>query len=163
MHRDLKPENIAFDDDLNFKLLDFGMASQKNIDHLTDVVGTLQYMPPEVRKAKSYSGSKADIFSLGAILFTVVTGFPPFEEAKKSDLFFSQLIAGQNDKFFELLQLEHLSPDFKSLISEMLAFEASERPSIDKIRSHPWMREKAITIEITCSESPQKFTKIKKL
>jgi len=48
-HRDIKLENMLLDDEMNLKLLDFGLASQKNIEALTAMVGTDQYMPPEIR------------------------------------------------------------------------------------------------------------------
>ena len=68
-HRDIKLENIGIDNDLKIKLLDFGLASQRNIDHLTDSVGSPHYMAPEVHQNEAYRGQAADFFSVGVILF----------------------------------------------------------------------------------------------
>lgn len=56
-HRDIKLENIGIDSNLNIKLLDFGLASQKSIEEFSELVGTDQYMAPEIREGKSYKGS----------------------------------------------------------------------------------------------------------
>ena len=80
-HRDIKLENIGIDNELKIKLLDFGLASQRNIDNLTDSVGSRQYMAPEVHQNEAHSGEIADFFSVGVILFQIVTGHSPFESA----------------------------------------------------------------------------------
>ena len=158
VHRDLKFENIALDTELNLKLLDFGLASRSNIDSLTDMVGSILYMSPEIHEGNTYSGTKADLFSVGVILYQIVTGKSPFSEASKEDLFYSQLVEGQIENFFQMKEVEHLSSGFKDLITRLLAYDPSERPTIDEIRSHSWMREKTIQIEIQPSDKLQKFS-----
>ena len=79
------------------KLIDFGMASQKNNNSLTMKCGTLQYMAPEILTDNSYQGDKADLFAVGVILFMIVSGRPPYvSKASKEDLYFSQLFRGNN-------------------------------------------------------------------
>ena len=78
VHRDLKLENLLVDQDMNIKFVDFGFATNKNIDSLTEFRGTQSYMAPEIRKGEIYDGRSTDIFSMGVILFTLVIGYFPF-------------------------------------------------------------------------------------
>ena len=71
-HRDIKLENMLVDDELNLKLLDFGLASQRNIECLCDQVGTNEYMAPEIREGKVYRGTEVDLFSVGVIVYQLV-------------------------------------------------------------------------------------------
>jgi len=81
VHQDLKTENILIDSDLNLKVADFGFACNKSINQLHCFKGTKTYMAPEIKERKTYDGTKTDIFSLGMILFIIVTGTLPFLEA----------------------------------------------------------------------------------
>ena len=59
-------------------------------------------MAPEVHKNEAHRGQTADFFSVGVILFQIVTGHSPFESAQQQDLYYSQIVTGQTDTFFEL-------------------------------------------------------------
>ena len=83
VHRDLKPENIMVDPEDRIKLIDFGIAGQSGARRLTfgklsQVMGTPDYISPEQVKGKRGDG-RSDIYALGAILYEMLTGKPPFQ------------------------------------------------------------------------------------
>ena len=82
VHRDLKPENIMVDDHDNIKLIDFGIASDAAARRLTyanftAAIGTPNYISPEQVKGKRGDG-RSDIYSMGVILYEMLTGKLPF-------------------------------------------------------------------------------------
>jgi len=82
-HRDIKPENIMFRKDSTPVLVDFGIArvfdSQDQLTVSGMTIGTVYYMSPELCKAKSKVDGRSDIYSLGVILFEMLTGKKPYK------------------------------------------------------------------------------------
>ena len=72
VHRDLKLENFLVNEDMQLMMNDFGSSTNEEIAQLNQYCGTRVYMAPEIIAHKTYDGRKADIFSIGVILFILV-------------------------------------------------------------------------------------------
>jgi serine/threonine protein kinase len=151
-HRDLSPVNISLSgEEFIIKLLDFGFSSKiiriKNgrVKYQTGKVGTKGYAIPEVIYGIPYDGEKADIFSLGVILFFLRIGFRGFKEAKCCDIVLNptdllyNYIRYKHPVYWKILErdlspkIKELSEQFKNLYLNMLAYNPKERPTLDMI------------------------------
>ena len=90
IHRDLKPSNLMITRDNNLKLTDFGIAKDTDVTALTganSTIGTAAYMSPEQCKGARDLSSKSDLYSLGVVLYELLTGKKPFFAETTVDMF----------------------------------------------------------------------------
>lgn len=101
-HLDIKLENVLISQDNSLRLCDFGFAKQLNRPQ-TGTLGTQGYMAPEIASDwAEYDGTKADVFSLGVLLYTMAFGNPPFAHTKVDECRFFRSMTNRRDKFFLL-------------------------------------------------------------
>ncbi|MCA9117285.1 MAG: serine/threonine protein kinase, partial [Planctomycetaceae bacterium] len=99
VHRDLKPSNLMLDKDGNVKLTDFGVAQVFAASRLTvtgGIIGTAEYMSPEQAQGRRAT-KKSDLYSLGAVMYAMLTGRPPFSGKSTVDVIQKQRF-GQFDR-----------------------------------------------------------------
>ena len=147
-HSDIKVENILLNtDDYNIKISDFGFSADSS-ELLDGIYGTQQYMAPEIIMDKEYDGIKADIFSLGVLLFYIRTSKFLFDQAKttKSNTCKTNYdyIKNNKEKIWKIAEINGicgLTKEFKDLYLKMVAFNPKERPTIQEILNGEWMQE----------------------
>ncbi len=131
VHRDLKPENILLDAYGNVKIIDLGLGNffdpLSAEATMTTYCGSPDYSPPEMWQHRQYRGPEVDIWSMGVILFVLVTGFIPFNNSRDVTHIRYVWPSGCN-----------ASPDLRDLIGKMFTV-ASKRCSVEDVISHPWM------------------------
>src|SRR5438552_2219529 len=89
VHRDLKPSNLMITADSTLKLTDFGIAKDLDVTQLTAAnctVGTAAYMSPEQCRGERHLTHKSDLYSLGVLLYELLTGQRPFRAATTMDM-----------------------------------------------------------------------------
>lgn len=80
-HRDLKPENLLLDENMNIKIIDFGLSNHmRDSLSLKTPCGSPNYAAPEIISGKSYGGQEVDVWSCGVILFAMICGNLPFDD-----------------------------------------------------------------------------------
>ena len=127
IHRDIKPANILLDQEGNVKLSDFGIARFFGSQQITDVhtvIGTLEYMAPEQALANPINSS-ADLYSLGCVLYALLTGKPPFTARSLSEM----LNKHKNSTPVPIQSVRLDVPDdLGYLISDLLQIQPDHRP-----------------------------------
>ncbi|XP_043663823.1 serine/threonine-protein kinase SIK3-like isoform X2 [Vespula pensylvanica] len=133
VHRDLKAENLLLDADNNIKLADFGFSNEYTPGvPLNTWCGSPPYAAPEIFEGKHYDGPRADVWSLGVVLYVLVCGALPFD-GPTMQLLRSVVISGKfRIPFF-------MSAECEKLIRHMLVVEPERRLSISQILAHSWM------------------------
>ena len=142
VHRDLKPENILVVDrrsDVNIKLTDFGLAKNMTAEGLKTFCGTPQYFAPEVLrcrhtvKGNGRYGKEIDCWSIGVILFILLSGSPPFDVSAGFDA-----VANAEVVFYED-HWRHVSREARDLVMRLLEKDPRRRMSVKDACEHVWV------------------------
>jgi serine/threonine protein kinase len=133
-HRDIKPSNIMLANDGRVVLIDFGIARSQELTRLTQagyVLGTPLYMSPERHLGQSTEIS-SDVYSLGVLLFRMLTGELPFGDNEEHTVLLSAIRGGV---IWSRGRIDRVhGTEVSSLIDAMLAFHPDERPTPSEIR-----------------------------
>lgn len=127
VHRDLKLSNFFLNKNMEVKIGDLGLAARVGPGgHCHRVLcGTPSLLAPEVVSRKGHS-CPSDVWALGCVMYTVLTGTPPFAAASLSEMY-------QNIRDGRYPEPAHLSPNARRLIARLLAHDPAERPSLDHL------------------------------
>lgn len=146
VHRDLSLENCLLGKDDQIIITDFGLAA-KHTGREKDRVGKGFYIAPEVfaigdSDCSTYDGAKADVWSLGVILFMMLTGVPPSENPSTEDKRFRLIKAGRMEQMLRGWNMDTLfSDDAMDLVQRMLCVDPNERISLAEIAEHGFVKE----------------------
>jgi serine/threonine protein kinase len=139
-HRDLKPENLLLlsqEDDSTVKIADFGFAKKcYQPESLTTQCGTPGYVAPEILEGTAYD-TRADMWSVGVILYILLGGYPPFIENNQRDLF-RKIRKGEYE--FHEEYWGTVSEEAKDLISSLLTVDPVTRLDAEEALQNPWIR-----------------------
>lgn len=144
VHRDIKPENLLLADkesNVNIKIADFGFAAKMKENGLRAVVGTPPYMAPELVRLRTGDkslpgyGKGVDEWSLGIILYILLSGIHPFQIDDEDEML-DNIERGT----WEFLgdEWENISEEAKNLISGLMNPDPERRFTVDDAISHPW-------------------------
>ena len=137
IHRDLKPDNILLTHDLNVKIMDFGLSKiMSYTETCLEGVGTINYLAPEVISKKPYN-SKVDMWSLGIIIYFILTKFLPFEDIDSKEENIAALTLYSKLEFPRELWSER-SKSCKLLITACLEKNPDKRISIKDFLKNGW-------------------------
>lgn len=135
-HRDVKPQNLLLDRDGNLKISDFGLSALP--EHVKDgllhtACGTPAYTAPEVIRRKGYDGAKADAWSCGVILFVLLAGFLPFDDANLPLMY--RKIQKRDYEF-----PPWFPPSAKRVVFRLLDPNPETRLTIEGVMELPWFK-----------------------
>jgi len=142
VHRDLKPQNILLvenNENSLLKIADFGFAKFLQPFALAETLcGSPLYMAPEVMQAQKYD-AKADLWSVGVILYQLVTGIPPFNGDNQIQLL-KIILRSREIRFPSDCELSHGCID---LCRKLLRLNSVERLTVEEFVHHPFLSEQA--------------------
>ncbi|KAG5637271.1 hypothetical protein H0H81_005165 [Sphagnurus paluster] len=145
VHRDLKLENVLLDERCRVKLGDFGFTREfERGSFMETFCGTTGYASPEMLQGKKYQGPEVDVWSMGIILYCLLTGMLPFDD-DDDDIMRQKIIKGD----FE--DPDWLSIESRDLIKNILQKDIISRLTIPQILAHPWFTARNLTYELDAS------------
>ena len=161
-HRDMRPENIHLQhagENSPLKIIDFGFACTVEGDHaLRGLCGAPGYLAPEIIKEKDGYGLGVDMWSMGVILYILLTGIPPFSGDSDEESF-AFTLRGDYDKS----NLECISQDGQGLVSALLTYNPAKRITSEATLNHPWLNGGAQDKALGVQENLRAFNARKRL
>ena len=138
IYRDLKPENILINDDNHIKLADFGLAKEgvNDVQSSKSFVGSPAYLAPEMLMRKGV-GKSADIYGIGAVLYEMICGTPPFFSNNIKILY-------KNISQSKLMLHDYFSDELKDLLSQLLCRDPNKRIGVmdkNELKNHEWFKD----------------------
>ncbi|RXM35154.1 Serine/threonine-protein kinase MARK1, partial [Acipenser ruthenus] len=126
-------ENLLLDADMNIKIADFGFSNEFTIGNKLDTFcGSPPYAAPELFQGKKYDGPEVDVWSLGVILYTLVSGSLPFDGQNLKELRERVLRGKYRIPFY-------MSTDCENLLKKLLVLNPVKRGSLEQIMKDRWM------------------------
>src|SRR5690348_17672251 len=127
VHRDIKPQNIVINSKDVVKITDFGLARSRETVTLTQsnvFMGTAYYIPPEQAESGRSADTRSDLYSVAAVLFEMLAGYPPYQGETAVDIVIKHI----NDKIPSICRIRPgLPPEMDLFMQKALAKQAAER------------------------------------
>ena len=138
IYRDLKPENILISEDNHIKLADFGLGKEgvTDIDSSKSFVGSPAYLSPEMISMRG-AGKSADIYGIGAVLYEMICGTPPFFSNNIKILY-------KNITQSKLMLYDYFSDELKDLLRQLLCRDPYKRIGVsdkNELKNHEWFKD----------------------
>jgi serine/threonine protein kinase len=132
IHRDIKPENLLLGRDGEIKIADFGWSIHAPTSRRNTMCGTLDYLAPEMIDGVSEHDEQVDVWTLGILLYELLSGDPPFDTETQNATY-------RRISEVDLRFPRYFSDDAKDLIRKILVKDPRKRMALSLIPKHPWI------------------------